>query len=280
MPTILEIQNQILTKAQEQNELSGLDSTSNVAIYRLWAYVVAFVIWLQYEFFTGFKGDVNQLIREQKQYSLLWFREKALLYRHGEDLPEYSDVYENDPGDETDTPVKQAAVIELELQNRKHLFIKVASEVDNAFVEVSEAVKLGLEQYFGRIKPAGTKIIIFTAPADELKLVIRFFYNPLLLDSSGSRIDGTDDVPVQNAIRNFIKNLPFNGEFRLSALVDGLQNLDGCSNRELYIDEASIRYGTLAEFQEISSGYVANAGYMEITEENLNIEFIPKNVQI
>lgn len=280
MPTINDIRNQILQEKENQQTLNSLNSSSNVAVYKLWAYVVAVVIWLQYEFFDAFKSDMNQLIREQKQYSLLWFREKALKYRHGESLAENSDTYQSEADDNTVLPIKRAAVIELELQNRKHLFIKVASEVNESLVQVSEAVRLGLEQYFGRIKPAGTKIVIFSEEPDELRLNIRFFYNPLLLNSDGERIDGTDDTPVQNAIRAFLKDLPFNGEFRLTDLIDQLQNLEGCADREVYVDEASVRFGTLQSFQLINSGYVANAGYMEVLQENLNIQFIPKNVQI
>lgn len=280
MPTINELKEQILAEVANQEALEGLNSTSNVAIYRLWAYVVAVVMWLQYEFFNAFTEDMSQLIREQKRYSLLWFREKALQYRHGEDLPPFGDEYATEVSDTTVLPIARAAVIELELQMRKHLFIKVASEENEALVQVSEPVKLGLQQYFGRIKPAGTKIVIFSEEADVLKLNIRFYYNPLVLDANGSRIDGFDETPVQNAIRSFLKDLPFNGELRLTALVDVLQNVPGCADREAYIDEASVIYGTLENFQNISSNYVANSGYIEVSDENLNIEFIPKNVQI
>jgi len=280
MPTINDIQNQILSEADAQSALQELNSTSNVAIYRLWAYCVAVVIWLQYEFFKAFQVDMDALIREQKRYSLLWFREKALQYRHGEDLPAFSDEYANEVDENTVLPVNRAAVIELELNFRKHLFIKVATEDGDLLAPVTEPVKLGLEQYFGRIKPAGTKIVIFSDEADNLKLAIRFYYNPLVLDSNGSRIDGLGDTPVQDAIRGFLKDLPFNGEFRKTALVDVLQKIPGCADREVYIDEASVLYGSQSTFQPITSNYVANAGYMVVSDDDLSIQFIPKNVQI
>jgi hypothetical protein len=279
MPSINDIKQQILTEAQSQASLSGLTSTSKAAIYNIWAYVVAVVIWLLYEFFDEFKIDMSQMIREQKRYSRLWFRGKALEYRHGQDLPAFSDEYDTEVDETTNLPVTRAAVEELELNLRKHLFIKVATGEDE-LSPVSDLVKTGLEQYFGRIKPAGTKIVIFSDVADELKLNLKFFYNPLVLDATGARIDGSDDEPVQNAIRSFLKDLPFNGELRLTALVDLLQNIEGCADREVYINEASYRYGTLTSFQPISSNYYSNAGYMVVSDENLTINFIPKNVQI
>jgi len=102
----------------------------------------------------------------------------------------------------------------------------------------------------------------------------------LVLDSNGSRIDGLGDTPVQDAIRGFLKDLPFNGEFRKTALVDVLQKIPGCADREVYIDEASVLYGSQSTFQPITSNYVANAGYMVVSDDDLSIQFIPKNVQI
>lgn len=279
MPSISEIKTQILDRVAQEEALSGLTSTSNVAIYNLWAYCVAFVIWFQYEFFDQFKSDMTVMIREQKQYSLLWFRVKAKEYRHGEDLPYDLDEYPTPVDDDTDLPVTRASVEELELQSRKHLFIKVATG-DDELAPVSDQVKIGLEQYFGRIKPAGTKIIIFTDVADDLKLKLRFYYNPLLIDSVGARVDGTNDTPVQDAIRSFLKDLPFNSELRLSTLVDTLQNVEGCADAEVYIDEAGYKFGSMTAFEPITSNYRANSGYMVVADEDLDIEFIPKNVQI
>lgn len=276
MPTLQDIKAQIIAEKDAQSDLQGLNSTSNVAIYNLWAYCVAVVIWLQYQFYDQFKADMNVMIREQKQYSRQWFRTKALAYRHGEDLPDNSDEYPTEVDDTTNLPITNAAVEERELQNRKHLFIKVATG-DDDLAPVTDPVKTGLEEYFAHIKPAGTKIILFSEVADDLKLVIRFYYNPLILDNTGARLDGTDDTPVQNAIRRFLKSLPFNSELRLSNLIDTLQDVDGCADRDVYIDEAYYRYGTLSSFQPFDSNYFSNAGYMVIDDNDLDIQFISKN---
>lgn len=280
--TIGQIKTQILQEKANQEALAGLDSTSNVAIYQLWAYVVATAIWTLYQFYEVFKTEMDYKIKTQKKYSLLWFRDKALAYRHGVSLPENSDEYAAD--EEEPNPdefvVKRSAVIERELTNRKFLFIKVATEGDNGLAPLANDEITGLEHYFARIKPAGTKIIVFTGPADDLKLSIRFYYDPLLLDANGARIDGTDNEPVQSTIREYLENLKFNGEFTLAALEDLLQSVEGCADREAYIDNAEANYLQPPSYQTINSSYVANSGYMEVTDENLSIEFIPKTVQL
>ena len=280
VPTIAEIKAQILAEKANQDELNGLNSTSNASIFNLFAFCAATVIWIQYSFFDTYQIELDEKIRQQKKYSLLWFRERALAYRHGEGLVEETDEYALEVDENTNLLVKRAAVIELELNNRKHLFIKVATEQDGELAPVSEAVKTGLEQYFAIIKPAGTKIIIFTDEPDDLKLKVRFYYDPLILDENGARIDGTDNTPVQDTIRNYLKELKFNGEFNKAVLVDLLQQIEGCTDREAYIDEASANYLTPPNYQEITSSYVANSGYMQVTDENLDIEFIAKTVQL
>ena len=280
MPSINEIKNQILQAKANEQQLNGLNSSSNVAIYKLWAYVVATAIWTLYQFFEVFKSEIDYKIKTQKKYSRLWFRDKALAYRHGVSLPDNSDEYDVELTDESALIVKRSAVIERELNNRKFLFIKVATEINETLAPLDAAQTQGLEQYFAKIKPAGTKIIVFTGPADDLRISVRFYYDPLLLDANGARIDGSSNEPVQDTIRQYLKNLKFNGEFTLAALEDLLQSVEGCADREAYIDSAEANYLQPPSYQNIDSSYVANSGYMQVSDQNLSIQFIPKTVQL
>lgn len=283
MPTQQEIKEQILAEKANYSSLDTLNSTSKVSIYSIWAGIVATVIWTLYVFFDLFTDEINTKIKEQKKYSLLWYRNKALEFRYGQQIidDEYTDDGYTEEEIEAMKVVKRAAVIELEVNNRKHLYIKVATEDENGnLAPVPDEVKEALEVYFSDpengVKAAGTKIIIFTAQADDLKLNIDFFYNPLVLDENGSRIDGTANTPVQDVVRDYLKNLKFNGEFNIAKLEDLLQDVDGCSNREAYIRTCEANYLTPPAFQTITDSYVANSGYMVVTDENLNINFIPK----
>lgn len=283
-PSIETIKNQILAAKASYPELGELNSSSRVSIYNLWAYIVATVVWLQYQFYELYKQEVDEKVKGQKLYTLLWFRNQALAYRHGHPLDEltgqYSDEGYTDEQISEALIVKRAAVIELELENRKFLFIKCATEVAGELTALDAAQIDGLEQYFAQIKPAGTKIVIFTGPPDDLQLEVDFFYDPLVLTATGSRIDGTDNTPVQNAIREYLANLRFNGEFSMAELEDILQALPGCANGEAYVRSAEGNYETPANWQEITSTYIANSGYMQVLEENLTITFTPKTVAL
>ncbi|WP_166964585.1 hypothetical protein [Yeosuana marina] len=283
IPTQQEIKAQILTEKANYISLDTLNSTSKVSIFGIWAGIVATVIWTLYVFFDLFTQEINTKIKEQKKYSLLWYRNRALEFRYGQQIinDEYTDDGYTEEEIEAMKVIKRAAVIELELNNRKHLYIKVATEDENGdLAPVPNEVKAALEVYYSDpehgVKAAGTKIIIYTDEADDLKLNIDFFYNPLVLDENGSRIDGTSNTPVQDVVRDYLKNLKFNGEFNIAKLEDLLQDVDGCSNREAYIRLCEANYLTPSAFIAISDSYVANSGYMVVTDYNLNINFIPK----
>ncbi len=286
VPTIDEIKQSILDKKDEYQSLDDLNSTSKVAIYNLMAFIVATVIWTVYQFHELYKKEVDEKIKAQKVYSLLWFRDQALAYRHGHPLVKdgyyliYDDEGYTDDEIEDAMVVKRAAVIELEINQRTILFIKVATEENDDLAKLTQAQIDGLTEYFKRIKPAGTKLEVFSDKADELRLEIDFFYDPQVLTQNGERIDGSDNEPVQKAIRNYLKNLRFNGEFSISALEDILQDLPECSDREAYIRVAEANFQNPANWQSIDDVFTANSGYMEVDDADLDITFKPKTVTV
>jgi hypothetical protein len=61
---------------------------------------------------------------------------------------------------------------------------------------------------------------------DILLLNLQIYRDPLVLDSSGmSILNG--NYPVQDAINEYMKELPFNGELVLAHFVDKLQKAEG-----------------------------------------------------
>lgn len=285
MKSIAELQQDILDRLSKHTELKGLNSPSKVAIYRLWAYVVATVAWLQQQLWGVLQDELDALIRAQKLYTLYWWHNRALAYRHGHDLDEQSGNYPTASKYTEDEIaaaqiVSRAAVIELEVNNRKHLFIKVAKTANVKLAPLADAELKGLEQYFARIKPAGTKIVLFTGPADQLRLTLDYYYDPLQLSETGARIDGTGNTPVQDAIREYLQVLKFNGEFTISDLEDTLQQLPSCAEGEVYVRSAEANYKTPAAWEAIADSYVANSGYMEVQDANLTINFKPRTVAL
>ena len=104
------------------------------------------------------------------------------------------------------------------------------------------------------------------------------YYDPMVFAPSGLRLDTGEDA-VRNAIKSYLQNLPFNGEYRNSALVDRLQALDGVVIPELRealtVSDADYQAATGAKpWTGIQAKSLPVSGYYKIYEDsNLVLAF-------
>ncbi len=104
----------------------------------------------------------------------------------------------------------------------------------------------------------------------------KVYYDPLVLSSTGARLDGSDNEPVKTAIKKYLENLPFNGTYVLAYHIDFVQKIDGVIIP--HIVSAAARYGTL-DFNSINVLYEPDAGYLRFaTDSDLQIEYIAHSV--
>jgi hypothetical protein len=122
------------------------------------------------------------------------------------------------------------------------------------------------KDYLAKVKDAGVKLNITSTAADKLKLSYRIKYNALVLNASGGRIDGTVATPVKDAIKQHLKNLPFNGIFSVTSLVDAIQNVEGV--QDVKIDVVQTKYGALP-FSSVDIDYIPDSGYLRIDDVDL-----------
>ncbi len=272
--TISEIQQEILTAKENEPALAELNSTSKVAVWRLWVYITAFVIHTLERLFDQHKKEVSEALSELKPHTARWYRNKALAFQYGFDLIEDSDKFDNVGSTEEQIAnskiVKYSAVTESETESR--LIVKIATEQGGELQPISTEQKEIFEAYMNEIKDAGVKITVISYPADRLRLGFKIVRNPLVLDEQGYNIlTGTN--PVQEAIENYLKNLPFNGELSLMKLIDAIQQVEGVE--DLALLEASSSYfdgDDFTSYENIAIKTIAKSGYFKT--ENLNVEYV------
>lgn len=236
-----EIFNIIIEEKERQEALKGLSSTSRTALWSLFAYVVAYVIDLLRQMFVAHKEEVSAAIAEQKKGSLKWYRNRALAFQYGFNLHEDTDKFNNEnhtyESIQASKIVKYSAVTEAENQSR--LIIKIAGENNGELSPITEPQKEAFMTYMDEIKDAGVPLTIINYLPDLLFLTITIKRDPLVLDASGyaiAPING-DIKPVDTSIKQFLRELPFNGELILSKLTDKLQATSGV--KDVNIDNAS-----------------------------------------
>ncbi|NDD53195.1 nucleotidyltransferase [bacterium] len=256
--TIAVINESLVAAKEADSRLAGLDSTSATAIWRLWLYIVAVGIWTLEKLFDSHKAEVAALIAAQRVHTMKWYVLKAKAFQYGYALLEDSDVYA--VVDAAAQIVTEAAAEEISGVLR----IKVAKTVSGVLAPLSSGERDALALYMSRVKDAGVHLNVTTQDGDDLHLALEIYYDALVLNASGERLDGTATTPVKDAVKAFLADLPFNGVFVLNRLVDAVQAVDG----------VTICRVTLAESQPAGGGgYSAftvqaapDAGYLVLDE--------------
>jgi len=272
--SIQDIQQEILQAKANEPALAELNSTSKVAVWRLWVYITAFVIHTLERIFDQHRKEVSGALSELKPHTARWYRNKALAFQYGFDLIPDTDKFNNQGKTEDEIEnskiVKYSAVTESETESR--LIVKIATEQGGELQPISTGQKASFEAYMNEIKDAGVKITVISYPADKLQLGFKIVRNPLVLDEQGNNIlTGTN--PVQEAINNYLKNLPFNGELSLMKLIDAIQQVEGVE--DLALQEAASSHfdgDNYTNYASIAIKTIAKSGYFKI--ENLSTQYV------
>ena len=237
---------------------------------------VAIAMFVMQGLFDQFKIDVGDILNSQLSGTANWYAYKSMLFQFGMELVPETDYYDN-----TGLTADQIAAMRIvhyaaavEARDKSILYIKIATDDQNGERQPLLQPQLtAFKSYLNEFQYAGVRTSVINDPPDDMRLEIDIYYDPLVLDENGARLDGTANTPVQDAIRTFLKNLPFNGTYTNQALVDTLQVLDGVVIAE--IKSASSRFGAFTQFTPINAREIAHAGYYQISDDNMILKFIP-----
>ena len=224
--TIIEILNYILDLKNKNTVLSEVNSTSKTSLWRQLLEVVSTAYWAFVNVRDLHDKETDVLIQEQKVPNQRWYRNKALSFQYGFDVETDSDVFKKtiqvDGVDveateeqiEASKVIKYCAVDRKVIANRASLIIKIAGEENGEIIQTSDDVKNGLKKWFEEdgAAAAGDVITYINYKGDILSFSVDVYVNPLVLMSDG-RHKINLNYPVEDSIKTYLKNLPFNGEF-------------------------------------------------------------------
>jgi hypothetical protein len=273
--TITEIENTIFGKIASDERLIMLNTVSKVAIYRLIVFIVAYSTWLLELLFDTHDLEVSAKLENQKSGRLAWYKTMALRFQYGFDLVTDKDYFVNGNATleeiEASKKIKYCAVNESADESR--VIIKIAGENDEFLSPITAEQKQSFEAYVKEIKWAGVDTTVVNYLPDRLFLNIQIKRDALVLDNSGMSIQNAN-YPVNEAIQDFMKELPFDGDLRLSALVDKLQKVPGVLDATLVSAESSWINPELNGYgvpQPIFISKVAESGYFQVvTFDNIS----------
>lgn len=242
---------------------------SSVSIESILFYIVAACIYTFEVLFDSYREDVNDTI-ETSAHTARWYRDKALAFMRDVPLVEDADYY--DTSDMTDEEIEQAKVVKYaaatESKDSSLLTIKVATKGANDELQPLEYTT-DLEAYFAEIKDAGVRINLINRAGDTFFYEIDVYYNPLInVDTARSA--------VENAIKDYIQGLPFDGQYSNMGCIDAVQKVAGVEVAEM--KSAAARASSEMTMTPIDARYRPSAGYMKVGTAIINMKVYDEQI--
>ena len=248
---------------------------SRVSLESLLLYIVAFAQWTLEKLFDTHTQEVEEYISTMKPHTLRWYQEKAKAFLYGFNLIDGTDQF--DTTGKGDDEIAKAQVVKFAAvtESGATLYLKIAGEESGRPKKLDASQKTAFEAYLHEFKDAGVRVDVTSEQGDYLRLSLDVYYNPLLLAADGqSKSDGT--YPVEDAIKSYIEQLPFNGEYRNNALVDAIQATKGVAMVQLHSAAQSVDNVT---YNPVTAFCTPFAGYFEYDRDGVktiqSINYIP-----
>jgi hypothetical protein len=238
---------------------------SKASLENIIFYIVAFCMWTLEILFDTFRADVTARIDEIIPHRAKWYRDKALNFMKNKTLIPDSDEY--DTAGMEDSEIDAAHVIKhvvaIESNDASILILKIAGEGNGERSPVDADTQIQFETYISEIKDAGVRISIVNAEPDKFNCEVDVYYDAVLLP-------GDVENKCREAIKNYIENLPFNGEYSNMKLVDSLQIVEGVKIAEF--KSASYLSINNSVTEPIDAKTVPYAGYFKLNDIVLNMK--------
>ena len=199
------------------NFLKDLTSDSKVAIWRLWAFLIAIAIHTHEVLMDIFKKEVNEIAAAAPAGTPRWYQKKMLEFQYGDSLVYKNNHYVYDEIDPEKQIIKRCAIEE---RSNGVVVVKLA-KVNNGLPEpLSTPERDAANSYAHKIKFAGTRLAVISIPADLLTIKYDIYYDPVIpLEKA------IENIEIE--INNYFSNLPFNAALNITQFTDALQKAEG-----------------------------------------------------
>lgn len=243
-------------------ELAAFNNPSQTARWRLWTYVIAFILHLHERIWDGILAEITDAARRNLAGTPLWYAERVKEFQFGYQLTivDGEAVYETI--DANAQIVKRVAVNNTGTPGLIQIKVAKISNEQPTPLDATELLALisYIENYLAF---AGTNIAWVNAPADSLAVIAEIVYD--------AQVPQTQlDTDVKAAIRSYLANLSFDGLFYVERLTDAIQAVTGVV--DVKINDLQIT-DYLGAIMLNPQSHRFTAGYA--TADGITLTFIP-----
>lgn len=242
---------------------SFLSHFSKISVESVLFYVFAVAAWVLENLFATHAKEVEAIIDERIPHRPKWYRDKVLGFMKDKVLIPETDKYDttamNDDEITAAKVIKHAVAIEN--ADASILTVKVAGEISGIRQPLDGETERQLSAYIAEVKDAGVRIDLVNIEPDGFTCEVDIYYNAMLLE-------GNIRANCEAAVKEYIENLPFNGEYSNMALVDCLQVIEGVKIVEF--KAATSKAAGENTTSKVDARYTPAAGYFRIESVTFN----------
>lgn len=207
-------------------ELNELNSSSSVSFWSLIKKMFAMLTLTLQKSFDLHRTEIDKLIVSQQIGTLPWYVSMLRRFQYGDTIFVEDNNVKYAVEDEAKKIIAQASAVEVNVGGKAELILKAVKANANGNLEpLNFNESDALEEYISKIKFAGVTHSLISAAADVIRLNMTVELNLLMVNSDGTAIGNTNEKPVETAIKNYFKNLPFDGTLYWNRLIDVLQEM-------------------------------------------------------
>lgn len=236
---------------------------AKVSLESILFFIVASAIFVLESLYDNLKAYVDAALNARLTHNRQWYVDLAKAFQYGDTINPLTGKY--DVVDESKQVIDYAAVDEI----NGVLFIKVARLMNGELAPLSTEMMTAFAVYIQATKDAGVVVKNISEVGDDARLVIDIWYDAQVLNADGSAIDGSGE-PAKETVLNYLKNLPFNGEFTILAMEDDLQVTKGVVIPKTLSAESKYANN---DWAVIDAKVKPHAGYMVVKDENLTLNY-------
>ena len=218
---IATIQQSIVDAKNADSNLNGLTSPSQVAIWWLWTWIIAAVMFTLETLWDTTSASLTAIAASAIPGTPAWYKMMALQWQSGDAITFDSQnrpVYV--PVDISHQVVTQCAVIN---DGSGGIIIKVAKTVGGALVALSNAELVEFTSYLQEIGFAGVQASCQSLNADNIRVTAQIYYN-------GQLDEPTLLALIIANIKAYLNSIPFNGTVLTSAVELAILNTPGVND--------------------------------------------------
>lgn len=263
------IYDEIIASKEAEPGLAELNSTSQTAVWRLWAWITAICIHTFEIIMDAFRTEVELKIAQAKPLTVAWYQQQALNYQSGQLVTIVNGVAQYDNTGLTDEAiaaskiVTRAAVVE---GGQAQITVKVAKGAGGNITPLTSSELVSFGAYMDKIQGAGDHLTCISLNGDKLTVSGTVYYDGIVSENEmQSRIEA--------AVNGYLKSIPFNGEFYTKACDDAIQGARGV--RDFTLGYTAQTAGVSPVTTVVARRYATLSGWMAFDLNGSSITFIP-----